>query len=109
MNEEELLRGGRRRKVSEVRAKIACHLTREMGLSLAEIARNLGVGTSAIAKAIRKVKRQEKSDDIERRPPPPSPGNEIPSLSPVETIPRALSAPEDAESREGKQEGKQGK
>jgi REP element-mobilizing transposase RayT len=54
VNEEELLRGGRRRKVSEVRAKIACHLTREMGLPLAEIARNSGVGTSAIAMAIRK-------------------------------------------------------
>jgi putative transposase len=54
VNEEELLRGGRRRKVSEVRAKIASHLTREMGLPLAEIARNLGVGTSAIAMAIRK-------------------------------------------------------
>ena len=40
--------------MSEVRAKIACHLTREMVLLQAEIARNLGLGTSAIAMAIRK-------------------------------------------------------
>jgi DNA-binding MarR family transcriptional regulator len=48
------LRGGRRRKVSEVRAKIAYRLTRELGLPIAEIARKLGVGTSAVAMAIRK-------------------------------------------------------
>ena len=54
VNEEELLRGGRRRRVSEARANIAYRLSREMGLSLAEIARRLGVGTSAVAMAIRK-------------------------------------------------------
>ncbi len=54
VNEQELLRGGRRRKVSQVRAQIACHLAREMGLPMAEIARKVGVGTSAIAMAIRK-------------------------------------------------------
>lgn len=43
--------------MSEVRAKIAYHLSREMGLSLAEIARHLGVGTSAVAMAIRKKER----------------------------------------------------
>jgi predicted transcriptional regulator len=43
--------------VSEARAKIALFLCREMGLSMAEIARNLGVGTSAIAMAIRKGER----------------------------------------------------
>jgi REP element-mobilizing transposase RayT len=57
VSEAELLHGGRRRKVSEVRAEIAYHLSREMGLSLAEIARHLGVGTSAIAMAIRKKER----------------------------------------------------
>ena len=54
VSEEELLRGGRRRRVSEARANIAYRLSREMGLSLAEIARRLGVGTSAVAMAIRK-------------------------------------------------------
>jgi predicted transcriptional regulator len=43
--------------VSEVRAKIAHRLSREMGLSLADIARRLGVGTSAVAMAIRKKER----------------------------------------------------
>jgi putative transposase len=51
---EELQRGRQRRKVSEVRAKIAYYLSREMGISMAEIARNLGVGTSTISMAIRK-------------------------------------------------------
>jgi predicted transcriptional regulator len=54
LNEVELLRGGRRRRVSEARANIAYHLSTEMGLSLAEIARRLGVGTSGVAMAIRK-------------------------------------------------------
>jgi hypothetical protein len=54
VKEEELRGGGQRRKVSEVRAKIAYSLSREMGISIADIARNLGVGTPAIAMAIRK-------------------------------------------------------
>ena len=49
---------GQRRKVSEVWAKIAYSLSREMGISMAEFARNLGVGTSAIAIAIRKEEPQ---------------------------------------------------
>jgi putative transposase len=52
--EQELRSGGQRRKISEVRGKIACYLSREMGMSMAEIARNLGVGTSAVAMAIKK-------------------------------------------------------
>ena len=52
------IRKGRRR-VSEARGEIALYLCGEMGLSMAEIARNLGVGTSAIAiaMAIRKGER----------------------------------------------------
>lgn len=57
IKEEELRGRGQRRRVSEARAKIALFLCREMGLSMAEIARNLGVGTSAIAMAIRKGER----------------------------------------------------
>jgi hypothetical protein len=54
VGEKELGSGSQRRKVSEVRTKIACYLNREMGISMAEIARRLGVGTSAIAMAIRR-------------------------------------------------------
>jgi len=54
VREQELKAGGQRRKISEVRARIAYYLSREMGLPMAEIARNLGVGTSAIAMAIKK-------------------------------------------------------
>ena len=54
IKEGELRGGGQSRRVSEVRGKIALFLSRERGISMAEIARNLGVGTSAIAMAIRK-------------------------------------------------------
>jgi putative transposase len=52
VSEQELRMGGRTRKVSAVRAKISYHLSHEFGISRAEIARQLGVCTSAIAKAI---------------------------------------------------------
>ena len=48
----ELKNGCRRAMVSIVRRKIACRSLEELGLSYAEIARNLGVNTSAIAKII---------------------------------------------------------
>jgi putative transposase len=54
VKEEELKGGGQRREVAEVRRKIAYLLSREMGMPLAQIGRNLSVGTSAIAMAIRK-------------------------------------------------------
>jgi biotin operon repressor len=47
--------GTRTRKVSTARAKISYHLNHELGVSRAEIARQLGVGTSAIAKAIQNI------------------------------------------------------
>lgn len=52
IREEELRAGGKRREVTKVRREIAYRLSREMGLSLAEIARQLGVGTSAIGMAM---------------------------------------------------------
>ncbi len=58
VREQELKSGGQRRRTSAVRARIACYLSREMGMSMAEIARNVGVGTSAVAMSI---KRQESS------------------------------------------------
>jgi len=54
VREQELKSGGQRRKISKIRARIAYYLSREMGISMAEIARNLGVGTSAVAMAIKK-------------------------------------------------------
>ena len=42
--------GSRQRDVSEVRRKLACKLTEDLGLSFAETARMLGVSTSAVAK-----------------------------------------------------------
>ena len=59
VGEGELRLGGQRRRVSRVRSKIAWRLSREYGIGLAEIARDLGVCTSAIAKAVRGM--EEKS------------------------------------------------
>jgi len=51
---EEMRGGNQRRRVAEAKAKVAYGLNREMGISMAEIARHLGVGVSAIAMALRK-------------------------------------------------------
>jgi DNA-binding MarR family transcriptional regulator len=53
VREQEPKTGGQRRKITRLRARIAYYLSREMGVSMAEIARNVGVGTSAIAMAIK--------------------------------------------------------
>jgi putative transposase len=53
--EMELRQGSQRRKVSTVRAKVAYLLNRERGISCAEIARNLGVSTTAIIKAVERT------------------------------------------------------
>jgi transposase-like protein len=55
INEQELRMGGRRRKVSTARARIAYRVSSELGIPMAEIARHLGVCTSAIAKAIQNM------------------------------------------------------
>jgi hypothetical protein len=47
--------GVRTRKYSRVRAEISYYLSHEFGVSGAEIARQLGVCTSAIAKAIQNM------------------------------------------------------
>jgi len=54
VSEKEVRSGSQRRRVSQVRGEIAFYLSREVGISMAEIARRLGVGTSAIAMAIRR-------------------------------------------------------
>jgi putative transposase len=55
VKEEELRNGGKRRKVSGVRTKISFQLSHEMGIPFAEIARNVGVCTSAVAKAVQSL------------------------------------------------------
>lgn len=51
----ELRGGSRRRKVSGVRARIAKRGVEELGLSMAEIARHVGVTTSSIVKAVARL------------------------------------------------------
>jgi REP element-mobilizing transposase RayT/transposase-like protein len=57
--EQALRMGVRTRKYSRVRAKISYYLSHEFGVSRAEIARQLGVCTSAIAKAIQNMEGTE--------------------------------------------------
>ena len=47
--------GGQRREVSRLRAKISSHLSHELGIPMAEIARHVGVCGSAVIKAIQKM------------------------------------------------------
>ena len=54
----ELKGGGRRRMVSALRATIAKRGLDELGLSMAEIARHVGVTTSSIAKAVARLQEQ---------------------------------------------------
>jgi len=58
--EEELRRGGQRRNVSDVRARISSRLRYEGGLFLTEIARHVGICASAVAKAIRRLETENK-------------------------------------------------
>ncbi len=60
VGEKELRLGGQARRVSSVRAKVAWQLNREYGIPMAEIARHVGVCTSAIANAIRKTEMENK-------------------------------------------------
>lgn len=55
IREEELRNGGQRREVSRLRAKISSHLSHELGIPMAEIARHVGVCGSAVIKAIQKM------------------------------------------------------
>jgi chromosomal replication initiation ATPase DnaA len=55
VKEEELRNGGRRRRVSQARARISYHLSHGFGIPMAEIARHVGVCTSAVEKAIQNM------------------------------------------------------
>ncbi|HWR72418.1 MAG TPA: hypothetical protein VN604_04575 [Nitrospirota bacterium] len=57
----ELRGGGKRREVSRTRAAIAKRGRDELGLSAAAIARQVGVSTSAITKAIERIEQEGKS------------------------------------------------
>ena len=52
---EEIKAGSRRRDASRVRAQIAIGLVKTHGVSLAEVARQLGVTTPAISKIIKRA------------------------------------------------------
>ena len=54
----ELKAGRRRRKVSTLRTTIAKRGLDELGLSMAEIARHVGVTTSSIAKAVARLEEE---------------------------------------------------
>ena len=60
VKEAEVRNGGQRRVVSTVRGRIAYYLSQEMGIPMAEIARHLGVCTSAIAKAVKSLESAER-------------------------------------------------
>ncbi|NIM97677.1 MAG: hypothetical protein GTO24_06225 [candidate division Zixibacteria bacterium] len=54
INSRQLRMGSRRRRISQVRSRVAHQLAEDFGLSLAEVARQLGVSTSAISKVIKR-------------------------------------------------------
>lgn len=55
----ELQAGSRRKTVSDMRATIAKRSLDELGLSMAEIARHLGVNTSSITRTIAKIEKRD--------------------------------------------------
>jgi len=56
---EELRMGSRRRRIAAVRRGLAVNLVTRLGLSLAEAARQLGISTSGIAKAVARAEQPE--------------------------------------------------
>jgi hypothetical protein len=52
---DELRLGSRRRPLARFRAELAVRAVEEWGLSLADAARELGISTSGIAKAVKRV------------------------------------------------------
>jgi hypothetical protein len=72
VQEGEVRVGGQAQRVSRIRAKIAWDLSQECGNGPAEIARQLGVCTSAIAMATRKKEGAIKGVNFPLRPASPS-------------------------------------
>jgi len=61
----ELESGIKRQNVTAAREAIALRCARDLGLTAAEIARRLGVGTSAITKAIQRAEKKSRQGDGE--------------------------------------------
>ena len=55
INSHKLRMGSRRRRISQVRAQIVHQLVENFGIPLAEVARQVGVSTSAISKAFNRT------------------------------------------------------
>ena len=68
VNERELRSGSRRRAVSKLRRKLCFYLYRELGIPLAEIARQVGIGTTGVAMAVKRMEAEDKAECIEGRP-----------------------------------------
>ena len=62
VNEREVRSGSRRRAVSELRRSLCVYLYQELGIPLAEIARQVGVGTSGVAMAIKGLEAGNKNE-----------------------------------------------
>jgi putative transposase len=58
VNEVELRSGSRRKAVSELRRRLCFYLYRDHGIPMAEIARQVGVGTTGVAMAIKEMKQE---------------------------------------------------
>jgi REP element-mobilizing transposase RayT len=67
IQEGEIRKGGQRWKISRLRSRIALQLSHDWGISMAEIARNVGVSTSGIANAIRKTEAFQISEENKQR------------------------------------------
>ncbi|MDY7037670.1 MAG: helix-turn-helix domain-containing protein [Thermodesulfobacteriota bacterium] len=50
----EVISGGRRGIISEIRSRIVIRLVKELGIPLAEIGRQLGITTSSVSKILRR-------------------------------------------------------
>jgi DNA-binding MarR family transcriptional regulator len=55
INEVELRAGSQRRTVSKLRRELCFYLNRELGISMAEIARQVGIGATGVVMAIKKM------------------------------------------------------
>jgi len=55
INIKELRMGAKRGRIGQIRSQIAYHLVEDYGIPLAEVARQLGVTTSAISKALNRI------------------------------------------------------
>ena len=83
VGEGEMRWGGQRRRFSGVRAKISWVLSREYGVPIAEIARQLGVCTSASPKQLEKLRGRLKGAKFPLRPLIPYvPANRLRGASP---------------------------